>query len=169
MGKSLIIFYSRKGYNYANGNIVNLEIGNTEVAANIIKQITNSDIFKVETEKEYPTDYHETTEVAKKELRESARPALKKYIDSIDEYDTIYIGYPNWWGTMPMAMYTFIEKYDFLNKIIIPFCTHEGSGMGYSEREIKKLCPNSIVKEGLAIHGTNVRDAKINIEKWIKK
>lgn len=139
MKKSLIVYYSRKGNNYVNGNIVNLKIGNTEVVANLIKEFTNADIFEVEPVKEYSLDYKECTNESKIELKNNARPELKSYIDSIDEYDNIFVGYPNWWGTMPMPMFTFLEHYDFNNKKVIPFCTHEGSQMGRSEKDIKDI------------------------------
>jgi flavodoxin len=87
----------------------------------------------------------------------------------MDSYDVIYIGYPNWWGTMPMAVFTFLEEYDFSGKTIVPFCTHERSGMGRSERDIKKLCPNAKVLSGLAIRGGNVERADKDITNWLKK
>jgi flavodoxin len=98
-------------------------------------------------------------EEAKQELRNQARPEMKEKLDGIDHYDTIILGYPNWWGTMPMVCYTFLESYDFSGKRIIPFCTNEGSGMGSSERFIKKLCPNATVLNGISIHGAEVQTA----------
>lgn len=155
--KSLIAYFSRKGSNYVGGSIVNLTIGNTEVIANKIEELTGSDMFEIKTVKSYPKDYTETTNVAQDELRENARPELTEIVDDMDSYDVIYLGYPNWWGTMPMAVYTFLESYDFSGKTIIPYCTHEGSGMGSSERDIKKLCPNAKVLSGLAIKGCSVK------------
>ena len=165
--KSLIAYFSRKGSNYVGGSIVNLPIGNTEVVANEIQELAGSDMFEIKTVKSYPKDYTETTNVAKEELRENARPELIEKVDDIDSYDVIYIGYPNWWGTMPMAVYTFLESYDFSGKTIIPYCTHEGSGMGSSERDIKKLCPNAKVLSGLAIKGSNVKSAASTIKSWL--
>ena len=157
--KSLIAYFSRKGSNYVGGSIVNLPIGNTEVIANKIKELTGSDMFEIKTVESYPKDYTETTNVAQDELRENARPKLTEIVDDMNSYDVIYLGYPNWWGTMPMAVYTFLESYDFSGKTIIPYCTHEGSGMGSSERDIKKLCPNAKVMSGLAIKGGSVKSA----------
>ncbi|VBB08625.1 flavodoxin/nitric oxide synthase [Lucifera butyrica] len=165
--KSLIAYYSRKGNNYVGGNIVNLPIGNTEVIAEKIRKITGSDMFEIETVKAYPEDYTETTNVAQAEKRQNARPELTATVD-IDAYDVIYLGYPNWWGTMPMAVYTFLESYDFFGKTIIPFCTHEGSGMGSSGRDIKKLCPDAKVLSGLAIRGGNVGRADKDVADWLK-
>jgi flavodoxin len=167
--KSLIAFYSRKGNNYMGGKIVNLPIGNTEVIAKKIQAMTGSDLFEIETIKTYPTDYTETTAVAMDEKKKNARPELTETVDNMDLYDVIYLGYPNWWGTFPMAVFTFLESYDFSGKTIIPFCTHEGSGLGNSERDIKNLCPNANVKPGLAIRGGSVKNADNEISDWIKK
>lgn len=139
--KSLIAYYSRKGQNYLDGSIVNLPIGNTEVAAKKIQELTGGDLFHIDTVAVYPHDYTETTEVAMTEKKTNARPDLTDVVDDMDAYDVIYLGYPNWWGTFPMAVFTFLESYDFSGKTIIPFCTHEGSGLGNSERDIKKACP----------------------------
>lgn len=124
-------------------------------------------MFEIETVKSYPKDYTETTNVAKKELRENARPDLTEIVDDMDSYDVVYIGYPNWWGTMPMAVYTFLESYDFSGKTIIPYCTHEGSGMGSSERDIKKICPSAKVLSGLAIKGDSVKNVAATIKSWL--
>jgi flavodoxin len=167
--KSLIAYFSRKGNNYVGGSIVNLPIGNTQVIAKKIQELTGSDMFQIKTVKSYPDDYTETTNVAKKELRENARPELTETIDDMDSYDMIYLGYPNWYGTIPMAVFTFLESYDFSGKTIIPYCTHEGSGMGSSERDIKKLCPNAKVLPGLAIRGGSVGRADEELANWLKK
>jgi len=167
--KSLIAYFSRKGNNYVAGSIANLSIGNTEVIANKIQKFTGSDIFQIRTVKSYPEDYTETTNVAWEEQRGNARPELTEIVDNMDSYDVIYIGYPNWYGTMPMAVFSFLESYDFSGKTIIPYCTHEGSGMGSSERDIKKLCPNAKVLSGLAIRGGSVDRADKDIANWLKK
>jgi flavodoxin len=167
--KSLIAYFSRKGNNYVNGSIVNLTVGNTEVAAAMIQKITGSDMFHIEPVKPYPTDYNESTEVAQEELLKNARPELTSKAHDMDAYDVIYLGYPNWWGTMPMPVFTFLEAYDFSGKTIIPFCTHEGSGMGRSESDIKKLCPGTKVEKGLPIRGSNVQNSEKEIYKWLQK
>jgi flavodoxin len=163
----LVVFFSRKGNNYVNGLIKNLSKGNTEVAANMIAEITGADLFKLEPVVEYSTDYTKCTNEAAEDKRKNARPDLIKYPDSLDAYDTIYLGYPNYWGTAPMAVFTFLERYDFSGKTIKPFCTHEGSGMGSSERDINKSCPGATVEKGLAIHGADVNSARKTIEKWV--
>jgi len=169
MSNILIAYYSRAGENYGAGGIVNLEVGNTEVVADKIAEITDGKLFKIDTVKSYPEDYTRTTEVAKDELKKNARPELLSYPENINEYDTIYLGYPNWWGTMPMAVWTFLERYDFSGKTIIPFCTHEGSGLGSSVKDIKKLCPDAIIASGIAIRGSQVKSADADIRKWLKE
>jgi len=166
--KILIAYYSRKGQNYKNGDIVNLPIGNTEVIAKKIQGFVGGDLFHIDTLKPYPLDYTETTEVAKVELRQKARPELTGTIKNMNDYDVIYLGYPNWWNTFPMAVFTFLESYDFSGKTIIPFCTHEGSGMGNSERDIKKLCPKTSVLSGIAVRGSSVLSADTLIKAWLK-
>lgn len=166
--KSLIAYFSRKGNNYVGGSIVNLPVGNTEIAARKIQKLTGSDLFQIKTAKSYPEDYTETTNVAQEEQRKNARPELTEIVDNMGAYDVIYIGYPNWYGTMPMAVFTFLEEYDFSGKTIAPFCTHEGSGMGRSVRDINELCPNAKVLSGLAIRGGSVERADKDIANWIK-
>lgn len=167
--KVLIAYYSRRGENYVNGSIKELKVGNTEVVAEIIKSITGGEPFQIETVKAYPKDYTETTEVAKAELRTNARPTLTVRIENIDSYDVIFLGYPNWWGTMPMAVFTFLESYDFSGKKIVPFCTHEGSGLGKSEQDIRKACPKAEVLAGLAILGGSSSSSQSLINDWINK
>jgi flavodoxin len=167
MGKTLIAYFSRKGANYVNGSIVNLQVGNTEAAAKMAQEAVGGDLFEIKTVKTYPADYTETTKVAQTELRQNARPELAAHVENMDEYDTIILGYPNWWGTMPMAVYTFLEEYDFTGKTILPYCTHEGSGLSGSERDIKRLCPTANVEKGLAIHGGSVNSAAGKIKSWL--
>ena len=167
--KKLIAYYSRAGYNYVGDKVVNLSVGNTEVAAKMIQKMTGSEIFRIDTVKKYPVDYYETTEVAKQELRENVRPELSGHVDNMADYSVIYLGYPNWWGTMPMAVFTFLEKGDFYGKTILPFCTHEGSGMGRSESDIRKLCANATVLKGLPIRGGGVQGAENDIANWLKE
>lgn len=167
--KTLIAFYSRKGKNYLNGSIVNLAVGNTEVAAKMIQEITGGDLFQIETILPYPDDYNQTTKVALTEKKSNARPELKSRIDNMNEYETIFLGFPNWWNIPPMAVFTFLESYDFSVKTILPFCTHEGSGMGNSEREIQNLCPGGNILPGLAIRGSSIKTAGDLIKSWINK
>ena len=167
MTESLILFFSRAGQNYTSDGIQNIEIGNTEVIANFIKEFTDADVFKMEPLIDYPEDYMECTEIAQKELNDNARPELKEYIEDISQYDTIYLGFPNWWNTMPMAVWTQLEKLNFEGKTIKPFVTHEGSGFGKSESDIKKLCPGANLKKGLSIQGSTVAGAEAKVKHWV--
>lgn len=167
--KSLTVYYSRKGNNYVGGSIVSLPIGNTEVVARKIQGLTGSDLFQIQTVKPYPVDYTEATRVAQDELSGNARPELTEMVTDMASYEVIYLGYPNWWGTMPMAIFTFLDSYDFSGKTIVPYCTHEGSGLGSSERDLKKLCPTSKVLSGLAIKGGTVGRADNDVANWLKK
>ena len=164
---AVIIYFSREGNNYVNGSIVSLKTGNTETAAKFIHEITGAEMFKLEPVKPYSPDYNECTNEAQQELQAKARPAVKALPD-ISGYDVIYLGYPNWWGTCPMCVFTFIESQDWRGKTVKPFCTHEGSGMGHSESDIKKACEGANVMKGLAIHGADVAKSRPLIENWIK-
>src|SRR5512143_1522490 len=161
--KSLSAYFSRRGNNYVGDRIVNLPIGNTEVIARKIQGLTGSDLFQIQTVKAYPEDYTATTRVAQDELSGNARPELTETVTDMASYEVIYLSYPNWWGTMPMAVFTFLESYDFSGKTIVPFCTHEGSGMGHSEKDIAKACPKAAVLEGIAIHGTSAGSAESDV------
>ena len=168
-GRILIAYFSRSGNNYVGGSIANLPVGNTEVVAKVIRGMTKGDQFHIEAVNAYPVDYHETTEVAQRELRANARPKLTGRLENMDSYDVIFLGYPNWWGTMPMPVFTFLETYDLSGKTIAPFCTHEGSGLGRSVSDIKKSCARSTVLEGVAIRGGDVRNAQDEISEWLRK
>jgi flavodoxin len=167
--KCLIAYFSRRGQNYVSGRIVDLKVGNTEIVANMIQKITGGDMFHIEPVTAYPKDYTETTEVAKNELRIKARPKLTGQVKNIEAYDVIFLGYPIWWGTPPMPVFTFLESYDFTGKKIVPFCTHEGSGMGHSEKDIAKACPKASVLEGIAILGSSASSAEAKVSSCIDK
>ena len=166
---SIVIYFSRSGENYFGGELKNIEKGNTEVIAEYIQELDNADLFKVEPAVEYPDDYMKCIDVAKKEQQSDARPEIKETLDSIDAYDTIYIGFPNWWGTLPMPMFTQLEQLDFEGKTVKPFVTHEGSGFGSSQKDLKKLCEGALIKKGLSIPGANVYDAKDAVKTWINE
>ncbi|WP_042706655.1 flavodoxin [Methanomicrobium mobile] len=169
MSKILIVYYSRKGENYWNGGLKNLEKGNTERVAEFIRKAVGGDIFEVDTVKPYSESYNTCIEEAKAELRANARPEIKAYPPDFESYDTIFIGYPNWWGTMPMCMFTLLEKYDFTGKTVIPFCTNEGSGMGGSERDLKNICRGATIKAGLSIRGYKSAESESTVAAWAKK
>ena len=169
MKRILIAYYSRKGENYVNGQIKNLEEGNTSIIAKFIQKYTDGDMFEIETIKEYSKDYHECTKEAKEELNKGIKPALKNHITNIDDYDVIFIGYPNWWSTYPMAVLTFLEEAKLYHKTVIPFCTHEGSGMGRSVTDLKNVCQNCDVLEGKSIKGSIAKNSEITIKEWLEQ
>jgi flavodoxin len=166
---TLIAFFSRADENYFGGVYRYIDVGNTEVVANQIKELTGADSFMIEMMTPYSADYTTCVNQAKKDKNVGARPKLATELDSIDEYDTIILMYPNYWGTCPMAVFTFLEKYDFTGKTILPLCTHEGSGMGGSERDIAKVAKGATLKRGLPINGSSVESAKPKVEKWLKE
>ena len=167
--KILVAFFSRAGENYAVGHI---EKGNTHIIAEMIAAETDGDLFHIEPVTSYPDDYTECTEVAKRELNVKARPAIKGDI-KVEDYDIIFIGYPNWWGDMPMPVYTFIEKHSWQGKTVIPFCTHEGSGLSGTENKLKAACKGATVLKGLAVRGATAQNAqaqaKESVNNWLGK
>lgn len=165
--KKLVIYFSRTGENYMSAGIREIPKGNTEIVAEKIAEITGADLFKVETIKEYPNDYYECCDVAKEEKNTNARPKLKRYLDDISLYDTIYIGYPIWWGTYPMAIASLIERLDLSGKTIKPFATHEGSGLANSVNDLIKACPNANVENGIAIRGSDASIAQDKLASWV--
>lgn len=167
--KNLIIYYSRRGQNYVNGSIKNLERGNAELITDFIKNAVGADVFEVDTVKPYDTDYMVCIEEAKAELRAKARPELKEYLDDISEYDNIFVVGPNWWGIYPMAMYTQLERLDFTGKTVHYIVTHEGSGLGGVPKTIKNACKGAKIGESLAVHGGSAPSSKEQVENWAEK
>ncbi|MEF2685481.1 MAG: flavodoxin [Parabacteroides johnsonii] len=167
--KVLVVFFSRTGENYAVGNI---EKGNTHIIAEMIAKETGDKLFRIETVKPYPDEYKACVEVAKAEKENNARPEVKGDV-KVEDYDVIFLGYPNWWGDMPMAVYTFIEKHNWNGKTVVPFCTHEGSGLSGTERKLKDACKGATVSEGLAIKGTTAQNSQPQalkaVQTWLKK
>lgn len=143
--------------------------GNTKVIANKIHEDVGGDIFEIKTVDPYPTDYNAVVDQAKKEKDENYRPKLAKKVDNIDSYDVIFVGYPDWWVTMPMPIFSFLEQYNLSGKTIVPFCTHEGSGLGSSVEDMKKICPKSTILDGLAINDKNINNADKDISNWLNK
>jgi flavodoxin len=165
----LIAYYSRSGNNYVNGQIVDVPVGNTQRITELIQYKTGGDLLKIDTVKPYPLDYNLTTKVAMDEFREKKRPVLKDMPDNLLEYDVVFLGFPNWWGTMPMAVFTFLETYRFNGKRIIPFCTHEGSGMSDCVKDIRKICIGAEVDSGIAIYGHDSHHSTDTVNRWIDK
>ena len=168
--KVLVAYFSRAGENYGVGVI---EKGNTEIIAKMIAEKTSGDLFRIESVNAYPSGYDDCTEVAKKEKNSNARPGLTGSVTDFDDYDVIYLGYPIWWGEMPMPVYTFLESYDFSGKTIIPFCTHAGSGLSGTVSSIQTACSGATVRDGFAIAGTTAQTDRESAEKqvsdWLEK
>jgi flavodoxin len=154
-GKILIAYFSHSG--------------NTREIANQIHSLVGGDIFEIRSVQTYPNEYDAVVKQAKKEQEANLRPALTRKVMDIDSYSVVFVGYPNWWGTMPMPVFSFLEGHNLKGKIIIPFCTHEGSRMGRSVSDIRKLCPQSTVREGLAIRGKSVKDAQSDVDTWLRE
>ncbi|MDD3338087.1 MAG: flavodoxin [Lachnospiraceae bacterium] len=168
--KILVAYFSRAGENY---NVGTVEKGNTQIMAEMIAEETGGTLFKVETVTPYPSSYDECTDVAKQEQNDNARPELKEAVDDFDDYDTIILGFPIWWGDMPMAMYTFLESYDFSGKTVLPFNTHEGSGEAGTTGKIQSALPQATALEGLAVQGKTAQedrnDTMTTIQKWLSQ
>lgn len=163
----LVAFYSRADENYFGGAMRYIEVGNTEKLARMIADAAGADLFKIEQKEPYAADYNTCIEQAKKDLHADARPELENNLKSIDDYSEIYIGFPNYWGTMPMAVFTFLEQFDWTGKTIHPFVTHEGSGFGRSESDLKKICKGADVQKGLSVQGSMVETAKEKVNSWV--
>lgn len=167
--KILVAFFSRTGENYAVGHI---EQGNTHIVAEMIASATGGTLFRIEPSTPYPDDYRACTEVAQREKRSKARPALVGDI-AAEEFDVIFLGYPNWWGDLPMCIYTFLEQHDWQGKVVIPFCTHEGSGLSDTENRLRTACRGASVLNGLAVRGfvaQNEREkARKLVLEWLKQ
>ena len=160
MGKTLVIYYSRKGMNYVNGSIRDLKKGNTQIVAEYFRDVTGADLFEVDTVHAYSSDYITCTDEAKKELQRNERPPLKRYLDSIEAYDQIVVAGPCWWGTYPMAIFTQLDRLDFTGKKVFPVMTHEGSGLAGAPAALKKHCKGASFGQGLAIHGADAASSK---------
>lgn len=145
--------------------------GNTREIAGRIQGKVGGDLLEIKTVKPYPGDYDDCVKQAKQEQADNARPALATELKDLAAYDLIFIGFPDWWGTLPMPLFTFLEKYNLAGKTILSFCTHGGSGLGRSEKDLAKLCPEATLREGLAIRGESVKSAQASasVDAWLKK
>ena len=155
----LIAYYSRAGENYFGGSYRRIPVGNTRRVAEQLASLTGGDLLELRQAHPYSDDYRTCVAQARADWQQSVRPELLGLPKDLSGYDRIYLGYPNYCGTMPMAVYTFLEHYDFTGKLICPFCTHEGSGLSQTERDIRKAAPGATVTRGLAIHGSHVDEA----------
>ena len=153
----LVVYFSRSG--------------NTESVAMRIAERVDADVFEIETVQEYPEDYDELLDYARNEQRSDARPELSAHIDDIERYDVIFLGYPNWWGDMPMPLYSFLDEYDLSGKTIMPFVTSGGSGFSRTIRSIESAEPDAAVLDGLSIRDRRVHDSSTDrsISEWIEE
>ncbi|NLH46013.1 MAG: flavodoxin [Acholeplasmataceae bacterium] len=153
-GKILIAYFSKTG--------------NTKSVAQEIQKNVGGDLFEIKTTNTYPEEYQAATEQAKTEKNNKFRPQLATQVADFASYDVIFVGYPIWWGTMPMGVFSFLEQNNFAGKTVIPFCTHGGSGLGDSVSEIKKTLPQANVLSGLAVRGSEAGKAQTEIANWLK-
>lgn len=168
--KTLVVYFSRPGNNYGVGNVAK---GNTKILAELIAAHTSGTLFEVERVNPYPEAYSPCTEEAKAELNQNLRPEIKSSLDNIDEYNTVFVGYPVWWGEPPMPLLTFLEKYDFTGKRVIPFCTHEGSGLCGVSTVGKSSRGCTLENKAFEMTGTtaqrNDNNTKTAVENWLKR
>ena len=176
--KILIAYFSRVGNTDFDANVdavtsasLNLQDsvleGNTEIIADMIQETVGGDLFLIETVNKYPADYDTVVDLGQQEQRGNVRPELSAHVDNMDDYDTVFIGFPNWWYDLPMAVYNFLEEYDFTGKTVIPFTTHEGSGFSRNDQTLKSMLNGATVLDGLAVRGGEAFDAKDDVDEWL--
>lgn len=144
-------------------------LGNTQYMAYVIQETTGADIFRIEAETPYPLDHDTLVDQAAEEQAQQARPAIAAQVENMADYDVVYLGYPNWWGDMPMILYTFLEEYDLSGKTVIPFNTHGGSGFSRTIDTIRELEPEATVLDGLSISRNHIQDAEQEIVDWVQE
>ena len=164
-GKTLVVFFSHAGDNYAVGNV---KEGNTKIVADYIVAYTGADVFEIKTDKYDGMAYGPLCDLAKEEQQKGELPPFEGELKNLDQYETVFIGGPVWWGTYPQVMFTFFSKYDLNGKTIIPFTTHEGSGLGRCVKDVEKAYPKATVKGAFSMYGHEVRKDKSEVEKWLK-
>ena len=167
MNNSIVIFFSHAGDNY---NVGNIEVGNTKIVADYISEITGAEQFEIVTHKYDGMAYMPLIELAKKEAKDGELPEYEGDID-LSQYDTVFIGGPVWWGTYPQVMFTFFKNHanDLKRKTVIPFTTHEGSGLANCVEDVKEAFPGANVTKGFSIYGHEVRTNRAKVEKWLQK
>lgn len=166
--KTLVAFYSRAGENYFGGQYRVIEVGNTEKVARRIAKALKADLFHIEQKNPYSSSYQTCIQQAQYDLQTQARPELIAWPKNFEEYEEIYLGYPNYWGEAPMAVYSFLDAFDLQGKTIHPFVTHEGSGLGRTVTNLAKTYPQAHFEKGLAIHGSQADHSQNAIDQWLK-
>ncbi|WP_106626981.1 flavodoxin [Selenomonas massiliensis] len=166
----LVVYFSRADEN--TGGVGYIEKGNTKILAEMIAERTHGDLFEIKTVKPYPKEYRPATEAAKQEKEENARPEIVGELPDLSKYDVVFLGYPIWWSDMPMPVYTFLDRENFAGKIILPFCTHEGSGLSGTQRSIADVT-KADVREGFALQGhiaqKSPEEARTALYEWMSK
>ena len=165
MSKSIVIFFSHAGDNYSVGNI---EVGNTKIVADYISELAGADQYEIVTHKYDGMAYMPLIDLAKKEANNGELPPYEGSAPDLNNYDTVFIGGPVWWGTYPQVMFTLFKDINLDGKTVIPFTTHEGSGLANCENDVKKAFPKAKVQRGWSIYGHEVRSGKAKVEKWLK-
>ena len=168
MSNILVVYYSRKGENHTPTGIQVLEKGNTEYAAEYIRDALGADLFEIDTVTPYAENYRQCCMEAVQEAKADARPEIKGFVEDISGYDTIFVCFPCWCGTAPMCVFTFLEHYDLTGKKIVPLCTNEGSGMANSEKDLARSCAGAEVVAGLSVKGHKAKDSADEIAAWAK-
>lgn len=168
MADILTVYYSRKGQNYFPDGIKSVEKGNTAHAAEHIQNAVGGDLFEIDTVHAYPEEYRACCAQAVTEKKTNARPEIQGYVEDISCYDTIFVCYPNWCGTVPMCVLTFLEHYDLTGKKLVPLCTNEGSGLANSVEDLRRSCPGAIVAPGLSVLGHQAAESGQQIADWAK-
>ena len=166
--KVLLAYFSRAGENYHYGGRTHLEVGNTEVAAEMIASSISVDVYKIEAADPYPASYQATVERNVREQNDEARPEIAGQLPVVETYDTVLLGSPIWNVRPPMIMRTFVETFDWSGKRIIPFVTYAVSGLGSTIDDYTRLCPGATINEGLAVRGEEVRDARADVVTWLR-
>ncbi len=169
MSKTLIVYFSRAGENWGRDGLVNLKVGHTAVAASVLEKLTDADVFKVAPAQPYPAGYEDCCAVAKAQLEAGARPALRSWPEEevLADCRTLLLCWPNYWGTLPMPMWTFLEKYNWQDKKILPLCTHGGGGFGRGEADLARLAPGADIRPGLAVLGPDAAGAGLEMQLWL--
>ena len=165
MNKSIVIFFSHAGDNYSVGNI---EVGNTKIVADYITEIKGADQFEIVTHKYDGMAYMPLIELAKEEAKKGELPPYEGTAPDLSQYDTVFIGGPVWWGTYPQVMFTLFKDINLDGKTVIPFTTHEGSGLASCANDVKKAFPKANVTGEFSIYGHEVRGGKAKVERWLK-
>ncbi len=169
MSQILIAYFSKAGENYVSGAMKELPVGNTAHVAAMLQERAGGDLWEIRPREPYPDGYRDCVARSKRELQEKARPELADTLPDLSAYNAVILGYPIWCGTMPMPVWTFLEAGDFSGKAILPFCTHEGSGLARSVEDIRALCPQSQIGEALAIHGSHIPESGDALDSWLRR